>query len=150
MSFLPQSVSNSGTLAGVWDAIAKLQRSVLALQSGSAASSDVVFYNGWRNYASGTGPYGGVEALRAPDGMVFIEGIVDKSGGNFVVGETMFTLPDGCLPRKNLAFTVIANGPSGDAFGRVDVRSDGSVVLIVGASSPVGYVSLSGICYRAA
>ena len=74
---------------------------------------------------------------------VFLRGLVSKSG-NFAPGNTVFTLPVGWRPPKNLAFnTVNHTDPSHDDHIRLDLESSG----IVKIQTTALYASLDGISF---
>lgn len=58
------------------------------------------------------------------------------------VGSTVFILPVGRRPKKALTFTVVSN----NAFGRINIMPDGSVILYAGSSA---YTVLDGITFKA-
>lgn len=94
------------------------------------------FANGWSNLAGGfqTAAY-----YKDRAGLVRLVGVV--TGGT--IGATVFTLPVGFRP----ALIELFIGVSGAATSRIDVQNDGQVIIKNGTN---GFVSLSGICFRAA
>jgi hypothetical protein len=93
------------------------------------------FQNSWVNFNGG---YQEAGFWRDPFGWVHLRGLI-KSGS---VNTPAFTLPPGFRPLLTEIFPVLSNG----AIGRVDVVTDGTVV-VVSPSSNV-YVSLSSIRFR--
>ena len=74
---------------------------------------------------------------------ITLRGLVSKAG-NFAVGNTVFTLPAGWRPPKNLAFnTVNHTDPNNDQHVRLDLESSG----IVKIQTTALYASLDGISY---
>lgn len=113
------------------------------------------FSNGWRNFGAGSAPYGNRNGFyKDAGGTVFLEGLIDKNGGNFVGAETMITLPVGYRPPNTRLCPVRVAGGGGGAtegMGRIDVTSAGLVVLQNGgAANPVYFLSLAGVNFRAA
>jgi hypothetical protein len=95
------------------------------------------FSGTWVNYGSGLTPARFVKIA----GIVYLQGAV-KSGAT---GTAMFTLPAGFRPSGGrLLFPTTSGDPVG--VGRIDVYDTGVVQHNFG---PVGYVSLSGIHFRA-
>ena len=91
------------------------------------------FGSGWANYGSGfqNGQYKKVGDL------VFLRGLVARTSG---VDTTIATLPSGFRPPANTVFITNAT----DAFGRVDIQTDGTVLLNNGTPT---YVQLDGIVF---
>lgn len=75
-------------------------------------------------------------------GRVHLTGLAKKSIA-VVAGETIFTLPAGYRPDKQLVFPIISSG----VIGRLDVSPAGAVILQSGNAS---YVSFEGVSFRAA
>lgn len=101
------------------------------------------FQNGWKNLGSGfsTAAYrkeGGVVRLRG----VVNSGTLDGGGG---ATATIFTLPAGFRPELRTMHAVSSANP-GDAYGRVDVGTDGTVKAIAGSNS---FMSLDNVSFRA-
>lgn len=113
---------------------------------------DPVYVNGWRSYAGGGNDYAPVYFYRDIGGRVYLDGLADKNGGNFVAAETIFTLPDGYRPDRNLIFVVESAGNGGASIGTCQVRVDKTGVVKIGdrggPASPVTWVSFAGINFR--
>ena len=113
----------------------------------------VSFNNGWRNYGGG-GNWAPCAHWKDVNGIVYLEGLMDKAGGNFVGGETVLTLPAGYAPLRDLIFGVPMEGGGGAPvvnIGTLNVHTDGRVSLRTGgAANPVNWVSLSPISFRKA
>ena len=75
------------------------------------------------------------------EGYVQVKGLVTGVGA---AGRTIFTLPVGYRPLADHIFTGQNNSSAGSGQARLDVRSNGEVVL-VGAEAVSSWVSLSGI-----
>jgi hypothetical protein len=90
--------------------------------------------NAWTNLGGG---FNTTEYYIDKESVVHLKGIV-KNG---TIGTVIFSLPVGYRPTAQYVFTVI----SGTGFGRVDVASNGDV--IVGSGNNSG-VSLDGISFR--
>lgn len=78
--------------------------------------------NGWVNYGNGT-DYPLAQYTKASDKVVTLRGVI-KSGttGHDIL---LTTLPAGYRPPERQLFVVVAN----DAYGRIDIDSDGKVYL---------------------
>ena len=94
------------------------------------------FAGSWKNFG---GAFETAAFYKDPGGLVHLKGLVDVGSG------TIFTLPAGYRPAKTEVFTVVSTG---GAFGEIRLASTGTLQLTVGTGS--GYVSLSGISFRAA
>lgn len=109
------------------------------------------FANGWRAYGGGAAPWGHQGYAKLPGGLVVLEGLLDKAGGNWVANEVILTLPAGYRPPSNRVFAPPVSPAAANGSQRIDITPDGNVVLIVGgATNPVGWLSLDGITFRAA
>jgi hypothetical protein len=93
----------------------------------------VTFQNSWVNYG---GVFETAAYTRNSLGEVRLRGMV-RSG---TVNTAIFTLPSGFRPALQKVFVVMSNG----AIGRVDVRTNGEVVLLTGSNA---WVSLDGISF---
>lgn len=100
------------------------------------ADAAVVFANGWSNLAGG---FALADYYKDRAGLVRLRGVI--TGGT--IPATAFTLPVGFRP----ALIELFIGASGAATSRIDVQNDGQVIIRNGTN---GFVSLSGICFRAA
>lgn len=92
--------------------------------------------NSWTNYNSTYSPAG---YFKDKNGIVYIRGLV--KGGTLAT--TVFTLPAGYRPQ----YSMILSQACSTGFCRVDVRSDGSVMITANGST--SYTSLEGISFRA-
>jgi len=92
--------------------------------------------NSWVNFGGSLNPAG---YWKDPHNVVHLRGVL-MSG---TVNATMFLLPVGYRPANEELFSVVSN----NAFGRLDVRAAGDVVLVTGSNS---FASLDGITFRAA
>jgi hypothetical protein len=94
------------------------------------------FANGWSNLGGGfqTAVY-----YKDRAGLVRLAGVITAG----TIPATAFTLPVGFRP----ALIELFIGVSGAATSRIDVQNDGQVIIRNGTN---GFVSLSGICFRAA
>ncbi|MCP1173795.1 hypothetical protein [Ralstonia chuxiongensis] len=92
--------------------------------------------NSWVNFGGSLNPAG---YWKDPHNVVHLRGVV-MSG---TVNATIFLLPVGYRPANEELFSVVSN----NAFGRLDVRAAGDVVLVTGSNS---FASLDGITFRAA
>ena len=91
------------------------------------------FGSGWASYGGGfnSGQYKKVGDI------VFLRGLVARTSG---VGTTIATLPSGYRPAAQCVFITNAT----DAFGRVDVQTDGVILLNNGTPT---YVQLDGLSF---
>ena len=89
--------------------------------------------NSWVNFG---GAYDTAGYYRDMVGFVVLKGSVkDGTTGS---SNPIFTLPSGYRPAAQLSFAVASNG----AFGEIDIKSNGEVVVITGDNTSV---SLDGI-----
>jgi len=98
-----------------------------------------VFANGWTNYGQGHQEPG---FRKDQLGLVRLRGLLARSGGAPVAGETIVTLPEGYRPIRKELFSVTDTATT---HVRVDVTADGAVVWVGGSPNPG--VSLSGIAF---
>lgn len=95
--------------------------------------------NSWVYYGS---PYSTPGYFKDANGIVHVRGVV-KSG---TVGSAIFTLPAGYCPEFRLMYPTASFSISADAYGRVDVDTNGNVLPIAGTNS---YFSMDVIKFRA-
>jgi hypothetical protein len=107
----------------------------LPQEPADAYTPPTAFLNAWVNYGA---PFTDAGFFKDHRGIVYLKGLV-KNG---VVGNTVFNLPVGCRPTTTELFPSISD----TGVGRVDVASDGRVVIVSGGNT---YHSLSGIFFRA-
>jgi hypothetical protein len=95
--------------------------------------------NGWINYGA---PHTNAAYYKDKEGRVHLRGLIKN--GTATGGTILFTLPAGYRPSTSgqSVFAVISN----NALGRVDVKANGDVVVIVGTNP---FLSLDGISFRA-
>lgn len=99
-------------------------------------TGNAVFSGAWVAYGAG---YEAPGYYKDPFGRVHLCGVA-KLGA---AGSVIFTLPGGYRPRGREMFTNISGAASGF---QVDVAANGDVIHVSGTT---GYVSLSGISFRA-
>lgn len=92
--------------------------------------------NGWISYG---GNFQSGSYTKSADGFVHLRGVV-KNGTS---GSTIAQLPVGCRP---YAVEIFTTSNINNTFGRIDVYPDGRIVHM---SGQIGFVSLSGIVFRA-
>ena len=85
----------------------------------------------------------------SPTGVVMLRGLVTDS--SIAAGDTIFTLPLGCRPSKQLVFPVVGSTNGTDVIaGRIDVRTDGRVTYEAPTGNNViSFLSLSDIRFLA-
>lgn len=112
----------------------------LTITNGRAgeAWSNVSFNTGWGNFG---GIYRTGQYKKLGD-LVFLRGFVKRSSGS---STTMFTLPSGYRPSQQEILT----SSSADAWCRVDIETDGDVVIFTGGD-PTNWVSLNGLVFSTA
>jgi len=100
------------------------------IQEGWTAAS---YSNSWVDFGSG---FAGAQYYKDPNGVVHIQGLVKSgSAGN----ATIFTLPAGYRPQERLMFaTYVMTG-----VARLDINSDGTVVMPTGGSTTWSSISCS-------
>ena len=123
------------------------------------AITPFVFANGWRPYVGGSpDPFGSDVGWVRVGNIVYLCGLIDKNGGNYIANETMIVLPSEACPRGNVARLLSPRlaGGAGSSNGRIDVQGDAypsgsgpsAIAMIEGASAnPVNWVSLNGMSY---
>lgn len=89
---------------------------------------------GWVNLAPAN--YGTPAWAERPDGLIQLRGMF--TGG--AIGSSFFTLPEGCRPKSHIIRTAITN----QTAGRLDIRSSGGVVPLIGSNS---WFSINGSIY---
>lgn len=110
--------------------------------TGDTAWTALPLVNGWANYSAAQF---GTAACMVRNDTVFLRGMV-MNANNALTGQ-IGSLPAGYSPSANLSFHVVA----GPGSARVDVNSDGTVILFrYNANGAPGngtgaYVSLAGI-----
>ena len=97
------------------------------------------FGTNWANYTASS-DFNTAGYYKDPFNVVTLKGLVTHTTGGG--GTTVFTLPTGYIPTKQLVFI----SDAGFAFARVDVNSDGTVDLQTG--NAVVYLTLEGISFR--
>lgn len=114
-----------GTPSSTWARWLALLQSILTGEDWTPAT----LVNGWVNFGGGKA---NASFYKDGAGVVHIQGLI-KLG---TIGAVAFTLPAGYRPLGNL--TVATN--ASNAFGSVDINSDGTVTPQVGANT---FVSLA-------
>ena len=94
--------------------------------------------NSWVNYGAG---YESASYWKDKCNVVHLGGLVKS--GTIVDGTVIFTLPEGYRPRASEKFITV----SLNATCVVDIYASGNVTIRAGANA--GWLSLSGICFRA-
>ena len=103
------------------------------------ATGQPAFGSGYRPYPSGTSTTYAPPSYRKINGVVHLRGLIEKTSA-MSPGEVMWTMPVGYRP----AWQVLLNCQSNGALGRVDVATNGQVIL---QSGNAAWVSLDGLCY---
>ena len=143
------AVSTSGTFAGFGVQAGAEQLAIKGLASGNGVSVTGVwgsstygwnpvypaYQNGWLDYNTASFPRTQV-SLRN-DGLVLLRGFV-RTG---TLGTAIFTLPDFARPAWRILRAGIANG----AANRLDINSDGTVVVTGGSNT---WLSLDGVIFN--
>lgn len=107
---------------------------------------------GWANFdAGGPGNYGFPQYMKDSLGFVHFRGLAKNSTGAAntpTVNQLIFTLPAGYRPAQTMRVAAII----ADAFGELDVKNDGTLVVAGTSSVPTGgtgWVSLNNIIFLA-
>lgn len=140
----------TGTIAStdVQSAIAEVSGDVTSLASTVAGKLDgaatdsgdaliPTLNSPWINYGGG---FGGARYYKDATGRVTIEGLIQAAGGSPTSGVVLFTLLAGYRPPDTLMFCTY----NGGGAGRIDVQSNGDVVM---QSGNTAFTSLSGISF---
>lgn len=98
--------------------------------------------NGWVRYND---TYSAPGYARSEAGVVMLRGLMRS--GIFSDNTLLFTLPEGFRPLSSEYSFIVPCG--GNKPARVDVLSDGSVILKSSGGGDNSYLSLSGICFHA-
>jgi hypothetical protein len=95
--------------------------------------------NSWIDYGA---PHAAAAYYKDKEGRVHLRGLIKN--GTATPGTVLFNLPAGYRPSTSgqLIFAVISN----NSMGRVDVKPNGDVVIILATA---GFLSLDGISFRA-
>lgn len=93
--------------------------------------------NGWTNFGSG---YETAGYYKDALGFIHLKGLI-KSGA---MGTAAFVLPSGYRPSYRKMFPVLTSG----GIGRVDIDTEGNVLIINYGTAANGYVSLDGIVFN--
>lgn len=130
-SWLPRAIEQNPNLR-----LSQLQLPQVETVRYVGGSGQPAFQGTWVNYAAG---YEEVGYWKDPWGVVHLAG----TAKNGVINTPIFTLPGGYRPRAREMFV---NHSGADTGFRVDVSAAGDVIPVNGSN---GYVSLSGIMFRA-
>lgn len=103
-------------------------------------AGEPAFQNNYANYGSGFAVVG----FYLVRDVVHIQGLVTRSTGTVVAGETIFTLPALIKPGTEHIFAAWGNSGA----GRVDITASGTVVNNSTSGASGGFLSLSGLRYR--
>lgn len=95
----------------------------------------------WENYEAEAGTFSNAFYRKGVDGRVTVIGLVKHPAAG-APSTTIFTLPEGFRPAKQLIF----KGEDTGGTSRIDVAANGAVAY-GGGSATVGYLSLSGISF---
>lgn len=99
----------------------------------------VVFVNGWGNYSPAASGFTNAAYRRLSSGLVVIRGLI-VGPANAPVSQTMFTLPTGYRPNRNVLVTTTA----ADQWARFDILPTGEVQWIRGGTAASNsYVSVA-------
>ncbi len=96
--------------------------------------------NSWVNYGA---PFADAKYYKDKEGVVHLKGLIKN--GSIIVNTVLFNLPVGYRPSTSgqLIFTV----DNATGIGRVDVKTNGDVVVVTAASNL--FLNLTGISFRA-
>lgn len=130
----PSAISASGTGKTV-EIIGDLALHGVVRPSGSDLWLTPVFQNSWTHYGS---PFGPARYRKDAMGYVHVEGLI-MSG---VVGATMFNLPAGFRPGRELIYSTVAN----DVPAQLRVQTNGNVYSPGGSNT---WVSIACINFKA-
>lgn len=99
--------------------------------------------NSWANYET-AGSNMEAAYRRAPDGRITIRGLI-KHAGSLTVGEvsTVFVLPVGFRPSKEIVFPGLESSTSGFTIAANIVFANGEVIFVPALTAAVGYASLN-------
>lgn len=88
---------------------------------------------------------------RGSDFIVRLQGVATRASGTPTTLETITTLPAGFRPGQAMRFAVAAgDGTTANAYGRVDIGTDGVVKWVAGPNAATAFVSLDNVSFRAA
>lgn len=118
----------------------------LYLSSGSGITTEnwksVSFVNKCTNWSK---TYNNAEYYKDPFNIIHLRGLV-KINSNVIRNKHIFTLPEGCRPRKRGVHVTI----SMDKISKLHISSNGQVDVMVGhLEGKYGWVSLDGITFKA-
>ena len=132
-AWMPRFLSTNVNMALTEDQLPKASDN-----QGIGAAGAPAFQNGWVNYDAVHEP---AQYYVDPFRRVYLGGVV-KSG---TMSTTIFTLPVGYRPVTNAAIFGMMNATP--ALTRVDVNTDGTVVLNTGAGTAASWLDLEGISF---
>ena len=105
-------------------------------------SSFGTMQNNWIDYSTTYYPNG---YRKTKDGLVLLRGLLKRSSGIIVGGEVIGNLPVGYRPSEQLLFQTSSN----DAPARVDVLTNGNVIVVQGPGVNPVWLSLDSIRFLA-
>jgi hypothetical protein len=119
------------------------------------ATGEPAFAAGYQAYDGP--PFGNLSFFKDASGTVHLAGLACRSTGNgcltgsLTAGSTpVFTLPPGFRPNAQRVFTTLSYGAPTYYYPRIDVRTDGVVVVIAPPSAGLDWISFDGISFPSA
>jgi hypothetical protein len=135
---------SGGVGIGTYDPGAKLEVKGGQTKLEQEAWQTPTFQNGWVNYDN---VYNSAGYFKDSLGIVHLRGLVRNGTSN----TTIFILPAGYRPSNRELLTVqtytTATGTANNTTGRVDILTDGQVLIVFGSN---GWLSLDGLTFRSA
>lgn len=134
----------AGAMADLVRRVARLERNRTLTEDKHAigVAPEPLFQNSWANV------FGSTTYYKDAAGRVWLEGILNRGGGNWTATELIFTLPAGYRPQQTCHFICSAS----NGVAQVIIAADGTVRIgdFGGPTNPVGYLTLNQINFRAA
>lgn len=115
------------------------------LQIARVRSSAFNFYSNWQDFG---GSWAGARWYESPDGTIHLEGLIRRINSVSPTTDPIILLPAGQRPPASRMFNCMT---STGAVARVDVGSNGQVIMVSGPAIPInGWITVSPISFRKA
>jgi hypothetical protein len=103
------------------------------------------FIGGWGNYPSTPQVYEAGSYRKDAQGNVWLRGLVSRIDGLPADSKIIAVLPAGYRPK--LRHVLTSNGGNPDAYTRVDILPDGSLMWVLGPNAETDFTTLTGLSF---